>query len=117
MQIFAFPLPKTHKCRFQSAWLSLACVKALAGRMIVESGAFAWAWVVIFVTLACHVAGSLCSPHPPDMPSQRLFCRKAAVDQGAGWRKAFDLEEDLKVKLCRPCGSALYKCCFVIVKI
>ena len=56
MQIFDFPLPKTHKCRFQSTCRSLSCVNQFAGRIIVEFGAFSWAQVVIFVALACHVA-------------------------------------------------------------
>jgi hypothetical protein len=31
-----------------------------------------------------------------------MFCRKAAVDQGAGWSQAFVFfEYDLKAKLCR----------------
>jgi hypothetical protein len=59
MQIFAFALPKTHNCRFQSTCRSLAGVKTFAARIVVEFGAFALAWVVIFITLACHVADSL----------------------------------------------------------
>jgi hypothetical protein len=97
-------LQKTHKFRFQSAWLSLASVKALTGRIIVEFGAFALVQVVIFIALACHVADS--QPRPPSrrpvLLCQRMFCRKAAVDQGAGWSQAFVFfEYDLKAKLCR----------------
>jgi hypothetical protein len=58
-------LYKTHKFRFQSSWLSLASVKALTGRIIVEFGAFALVQVVIFIALACHVADSQPQATPP----------------------------------------------------
>jgi hypothetical protein len=81
MQIFNVPLQNTHKFRFQSAWLSLVCHKAFAGRIIVEFWALAWAQVVIFIALACHVADSQPQATPPP-PSFAL--PKDVLPQGGG---------------------------------
>jgi hypothetical protein len=74
-------LQNTHKFRFQSAWLSLASVKALTGRIIVDFGAFALVQLVIFIALACHVADSQPQATPPP-PSFAL--PKDVLPQGGG---------------------------------
>jgi hypothetical protein len=102
MQIFNVPLRNTHKFRFQSAWLSLVCHKAFAGRIIVEFWALAWAQVVIFMALTSHVADSHPPPHPQFCFAKGCFAARQWWTKAlVGARLSF-FEEDLKAKLCRP---------------
>jgi hypothetical protein len=84
-------LQKTQKFRFQSARLSLACIKAFAGTIIVEFGhlrglrsSSSLLWTVMLLTV------NPAAPHNPFFASpQGCFAERQWWEQCAGWNQAF----------------------------
>jgi hypothetical protein len=85
--------------------------------------ALAWAQVVIFIAMACHVADSQPSrapqpifAFPQGFFATRMFCRKDVLPQGNGGTNALVgtrlsfIEEDIKAKLCRPLHGLKQNC-------